>query len=49
MFLLHKGDELEILKKNQKWSFVIKINTIETGWVRNEYLKTIEGNSEFLK
>jgi hypothetical protein len=39
MFSLQKNDEVKILKDSLKWCFVIKINTVESGWIRKEYLK----------
>jgi|GEM_PF-6377110 len=42
MFVLNFGDEVEILRENKKWCFVIKINTVETGWVRKQNLKFFE-------
>jgi len=33
-----KNDKVKILKDSLKWAFVIKENSVETGWIRKEYL-----------
>jgi hypothetical protein len=38
IFVLFKKDNIKILKDSLKWAFVIKENSIETGWIRKEYL-----------
>jgi hypothetical protein len=35
---LSKNDKVKILKDSLKWAFVIKENSVETGWIRKEYL-----------
>ncbi|OCW73219.1 SH3 domain-containing protein [Elizabethkingia anophelis] len=35
---LKKNDKVQVLKDSIKWCLVIKANTIESGWVRKEYL-----------
>ena len=37
--LLSKNTEVEILKDNLKWVFIFEKNTMQSGWVRKEYLK----------
>ena len=33
-----KNDKVKILKDSLKWAFVIKENSVETGWIRKEFL-----------
>lgn len=35
---LAKNDKVKILKDSLKWAFVMKENSVETGWIRKEYL-----------
>lgn len=35
---LSKNDKVKILKDSLRWAFVIKENSVETGWIRKEYL-----------
>jgi hypothetical protein len=32
------NDKVKILKDSLKWALVIKENSVETGWIRKEYL-----------
>ncbi|PST44625.1 hypothetical protein CYV15_02665 [Riemerella anatipestifer] len=36
--ILFKNDKVKILKDSLKWVFVIKENSVETGWIRKEFL-----------
>lgn len=35
---LLKNEKVKVLKDSLKWAFVIKENTVETGWIRKEFL-----------
>ncbi|TDX84605.1 SH3 domain-containing protein [Epilithonimonas xixisoli] len=39
---LVNNDRLIVLKDSLKWAFVIKENSIETGWIRKEHLKIVK-------
>lgn len=38
VYQFKKNEEVQILKDSLKWALVIKTNSIESGWIRKEYL-----------
>lgn len=42
VYNFNKHDKVQILKDSLKWALIIKINSIESGWVRKEYLNFTE-------
>ncbi|AMA49981.1 SH3 domain-containing protein [Flavobacterium covae] len=37
-YILKKNEQVQILKDSLKWALVIKNNSVESGWIRKEYL-----------
>ncbi|MFK7059520.1 SH3 domain-containing protein [Flavobacterium oreochromis] len=41
-FIFKKNEQVQILRDSLKWALVIKNNSIESGWIRKEYLNFME-------
>lgn len=41
-FIFKKNEQVQILRDSLKWALVIKNNSVESGWIRKEYLNFME-------